>query len=102
MAWVCAIKDMRYQKINALVLEGCTNAGKSLLLRNITAVFYPTEIPRERDYSNFHLDQLPTATSALFEEPIITPNNVNTWKLLLEGAETSTDIKNFDKELIPR
>lgn len=90
---------MRYQKINTLVLEGPTNAGKSLLLDIIIKELQPEEIPRESDNSAFHLDQLPNAT---FEEPIITPSNVGTWKLLLEGKQIKTDVKHKDKEAIKR
>jgi len=61
----------------------------------------PQEISREKDNS-FHLDQLPTASCALYEEPLITPINVGNWKLLLEGACLVTDIKTGDKESIPR
>lgn len=102
LAWIEIIKNLRYQKINALVLYGTTNAGKSLFIRNATKLFKPTEISRERDNNSFHLDQLPYATGALFEEPMITPTNVSTWKLLLEGADVVTDIKNADKETIGR
>jgi len=63
---------------------------------------FPEEIPRERDNSSFHLDQLPGASAALFEEPIITPITVGTWKLLLEGKTVKTDIKHRDKEGIAR
>lgn len=49
-----------------------------------------------------HLDQLPNASCALFEEPLITPTNVGTWKLLLEGKTIKTDIKHKDKEGIKR
>jgi len=102
LAWLELIKNQRYQKINALVLYGITNAGKSMAMRAATAILHPTEISRERDNNSFHLDQLPYAVAALFEEPIITPINVATWKLILEGADVTTDIKNSDKETIPR
>lgn len=91
---------MRYQKINTIVFQGPTNAGKSLLLELLIKELQPEEIRRERDNSAFHLDQLPNATIATFEEPLITPNNVGTWKLLLEGKQIKTDIKHKDKENI--
>lgn len=102
LAWNEIIKTCRYVKINGLVLEGLTNAGKSLIIDNIIGPAQPEEIPRERDNSGFHLDQLPGAACALFEEPMITPTNVGTWKLLLEGKTVKTDIKNKDKEGIKR
>lgn len=102
LAWNEIIKTKRYKKINGMVLEGITNAGKSLILDNLLAMVKPEEIPRERDNSGFHLDQLPGAGSVLFEEPMITPVNVGTWKLLLEGKTIKTDVKNKDKEPIER
>ena len=101
-AWYTVIKNKTLQKINALVLHGPTNAGKSLLIDCLIKFMYPEEIPRDRDNSNFHLDQLPNAAIALFEEPLIVPNNVGTWKLLLEGRTIKTDIKHRDKEPIKR
>jgi hypothetical protein len=102
LAWNGCTKTMRYMKINSIVLEGYTNAGKSLIVEKLIGVCRPEEIPRERDNSGFHLDQLPAASCALFEEPLITPPNVGTWKLLLEGKVVKTDIKHKDKEGIKR
>lgn len=102
LAWQEVIKCKRYTKINGMVLEGKTNAGKSLLIEAIWGPTKPEEIPRERDGNSFHLDQLPCSTVALFEEPLITPINVGTWKLMLEGKQIKTDIKHKDKEYIPR
>lgn len=102
LAWTEIIRNKTFKKINGLVLQGPTNAGKSLFIRSLTNCIKPEQIPRENDNSQFKLDQLPTATAAIFEEPLITPNNVGTWKLLLEGATVTTDIKNKDKEPIPR
>jgi len=62
----------------------------------------PEEIPRERDNSGFHLDQLPAASCALFGAPLIKPTNFVTWKLLLECKVVKTDKKHKDKEGIKR
>ncbi|KAJ8879947.1 hypothetical protein PR048_020568 [Dryococelus australis] len=56
----------------------------------------------ERDRTGVHFDQLPSITIVLFEEPLIDNSNVVTWKLLLEGAHITTDIKHRDKEVINR
>lgn len=101
-AWLSSVKNQTFIKINTLVLEGHTNAGKSLTIDGTVGPLKPEEIPRERDNTGFHLDQLPFAACALFEEPMITPVNVGTWKLLLEGKRVSTDIKHKDKEAIER
>jgi hypothetical protein len=97
-----AIHSTNITKINTFVLEGPTNTGKSLLMNILLSDTKPTRIARERDKSNFHLDQLPNSTSVIFEEPIIDQTTVGTWKLLLEGAPIPTDMKHADKELIHR
>ena len=102
LAWNACIKDMRYTKINTLVLQGPTNAGKSLIADALVSICQPEEITREKDNSGFHLDQLPEASAVIFEEPCITPVNAGTWKLLFEGKQIKTDIKHKDKEGIRR
>jgi hypothetical protein len=64
-----------------------------MLLNLLLSDTHPTRIARERDKSNFHLDQLPNSTSVIFEEPIIDQTTIGTWKLLLEGAPIPTDRK---------
>ena len=56
LAWNEIIKTKRYKKITGMVLEGITNAGKSLILDNLLAMVKPEEILRERDNCGFHLD----------------------------------------------
>jgi hypothetical protein len=97
-----AIHSTNITKINTFVLEGPTNTGKSLIMNILLSDTKPTRIARERDKSNFHLDQMPNSTSVIFEEPIIDQTTVGTWKLLLEGAPIPTDMKHADKELIHR
>jgi len=100
--WNTCIKDMRYTKINTLVVQGPTNAGKSLIADSLIGICKPEEVSRERDNSEFHFDQLPEASCVIFEEPCITPVNVGTWKLLFEGKQIKTDIKHKDKEGVRR
>jgi hypothetical protein len=93
---------MSLPKINAFVVKGPTNTGKSLLLFIPLEDTQPTGISREKDKFNFHLDQLPNSTSVIFEEPIIDQTPVGTWKLLFEGSPVPTDMEHTDKELIER
>jgi hypothetical protein len=93
---------MNYPKINTFVIQGPTNTRKTLLLSLLLHNTKETRIAREKDRSNFHLDQLPTSTSVIFEEPIIDQTTVGNWKLLLEGTPIPTDMKHSDKEIIPR
>ncbi|KAJ8891357.1 hypothetical protein PR048_010873 [Dryococelus australis] len=96
------IQTMMLKNVNGLVILGPTNTGKSMIVRLLTEPLNPTLISRERDRSSFHLDQLPNATSVLFEEPCIDNTSVGNWKLLLEGTKTNTDMKHQDKEIIER
>nr|CAD7569851.1 unnamed protein product [Timema californicum] len=89
-------------KINGFVIQGNTNTGKSMIIRLLTQDMEPTLISRERDITGFNYDQPPSATCALFEEPLIDNTSFGTWKLLLEGATIPTDIKHPDKEDIKR
>ncbi|PNF43723.1 hypothetical protein B7P43_CG14073 [Cryptotermes secundus] len=96
------IHSTNITKINTFVIQGPTNTGKSLILNLLLSDTKPTRIARERDKSNFHLDQLPNSTAVLFEEPIIDQTTIGTWKLLLEGSPIPTDMKHSDKEIIYR
>ena len=59
MAWNEIIKTRRYMKINCLILEGYTNAGKTLVVQSlIRNTIEPEYIPRERDNSGFQFDHL--------------------------------------------
>jgi hypothetical protein len=97
-----AVHSTALPKINAFVIKGPTNTGKSLLLSLLLDDTNPTRISREKDKSNFHLDKLPNSTTVIFEEPIIDQTTVGTWKLLLEGSQVPTDMKHTDKEMIDR
>jgi hypothetical protein len=93
---------MSLQKINTFILKGPTNTGKSMLLQTLLQPIQPVTISREKDRSSFHLDQLPSSSSVIVEEPIIENTTVGTWKLLMEGSTIQTDIKHQDKEDIHR
>lgn len=64
-----------------------------MLLTLLLETTKATRIAREKDRSNFHLDQLPSPTAVIFEEPIIDQTTVGNWKLLLEGSPIPTDMK---------
>lgn len=100
-AWNEIIKSKRYPKINGLCLQGDVNAGKSLLINGITTLL-KSEPPIARNRGVFRLGELLHATSAVFEEPYITPTNVGTWKLILEGSTVKPDKKHADKQNINR
>ncbi|XP_023711693.1 uncharacterized protein LOC111866715 [Cryptotermes secundus] len=72
------IHSLALPKINSLVIKGSANTGKSLLLQLLLDDTKPTRISREKDKLNFHLDQLPSSTSIVFEEPIIDQTTIGT------------------------
>jgi hypothetical protein len=96
------IQTMSLQKINTFILKGPTNTGKSMLFQILLQPIQPVTISREKDRSSFQLDQLPSSSSVIFEEPIIENTIVGTWKLLMEGSTIQTYIKHQDKEDIHR
>ncbi|KAG1679879.1 Non-structural protein NS1 [Nymphon striatum] len=69
MAWMEATRNMYIKKSNGIVLEGPTNAGKTMILNTLLGTMELEPIPRTNDNSSFHLDQLIFATRVLFEEP---------------------------------
>lgn len=96
------VKNMTLQKINTFVIQGVTNTGKSMFLNLLLEDCDAATITREKGKTSFHLDELPTSTVVLFEEPVLDPTNIGTWKSLIEGAKIQTDIKHSNKEPIPR
>lgn len=93
---------MYLQKINTFVIQDSTNTGKPVILSLLTQHMDASTIHKEKDKTSFHLDELPSATSVLFEEPTIDQTNIGTWKQLMEGATIYTDIKHSNKEPIRR
>ena len=93
---------MMIKKLNTFVIRGHTNTGKSLWTNLMLSICRPEVILKVNDNSNFHMQHLPFATCALFEEPYITPTNIETMKVLFEGGYMKTDVKHSDPEEIPR
>ena len=103
LSWCTLIKNCTIQRVNTLIIQGDTGTGKTMTASTLLKPLKLETVPKEHDNSTFNLDQIPAASGILFEEPIITPTNVNRWKLILEGNTTKTDIKHSKiKEEITR
>ncbi|KAM7540462.1 hypothetical protein Aperf_G00000021728 [Anoplocephala perfoliata] len=78
-----AVLDTRYHKINALVLMGQTNTGKSMIANLAVSLLNYGTVQRRVEQSPFEgpLDR----TLALLEEPRIAASNIEDMKNLLGG-----------------
>lgn len=97
------IFDKEESKINALVLQGPPNCFKSQILRMLLAPVGAIPMTRTTaDNNSFWLQPCIGKRAILFEEPYILPARVNDWKLLLEGADITANIKNKDATTLER
>ena len=97
-----AIGDKLDHKKNAFILQGPTNCGKSMLFRLLTEKMSITPMTRDNGKNAFWLQSCLDDKFILYEEPMIAPENVNTWKLLLEGAPVKAQIKNQPDAVMER
>ena len=88
------VGDKIEHKKNAFILQGPTNCGKSLLFGLLTDGMSITPMTRDNGKNSFWLQSCLEDDFILYEEPMIAPENVNTWKLLLEGAPVKAQVKN--------
>ena len=57
---------------------------------------------RTGNNNQFWLQSVLGSDAALWEEPLISQNDVNDWKLLMEGAPIKACVKNSDDEILER
>lgn len=86
--------DMKIPKKGCLLLRGPPNAGKTMILESLArcALFYVNKSHFDNK-SNFVYADLVGNRCALFNEPSITDETVNTMKNILEGCSTTVDMK---------
>jgi len=96
------IIDQSLNKVNSFILRGQINTGKSMLMNLLLEVLNPTLLMRQGDASQFYFQNLICSTCVLFEEPVITPTSVNSFKLLMGGEKCATDVKNQNTHTIFR
>lgn len=102
LAGFCMVADKKHPKINGFVLEGPTNCFKSNILRLLFRDLSVTPMTRTNGSNQFWLQGCLHQSYALWEEPTISPQDVNDWKLLLEGAEIKISVKNQPDDILSR
>ena len=96
------IANKEYRKKNGLILQGPPNCFKPQLLRLLFSPLHIAPMTRSNSSNNFWLQSVINQPLCLYEEPLITPQDVNDWKLILEGAVVKTPVKNQPDELVER
>lgn len=92
IARFCYAFNGRNSKIHAFVIEGVSNAGKSLVARMLLHNLHPTKITKNSNGNNFRFSWLPDYYSncVLWEEASIPKTEVDLWKSILGGEEMET------------
>ncbi|VUZ38821.1 unnamed protein product [Hymenolepis diminuta] len=85
--------DRKDSKINAIVLYGPTNTGKSLLCKIMTDFMLTGSINRRSENTNFAFENLLDRSVAILEEPRINASNSNDMKQLLGGEAFEVAVK---------
>ncbi|KAJ7375283.1 hypothetical protein OS493_002031 [Desmophyllum pertusum] len=96
------ILSKRLTKINAIVLHGDSNAGKSIVLNSAFKVYPDWGMMYQGITNNFMFEGLEDMEVCIWEEALFSPNQQETIKLVLEGAETSVAAKYRKNVMIPR
>lgn len=96
--------NRRFPKRNLIMFHGPPSSGKSLLCKSIVR---STSFPffcSKLDYrtSQFVLQDAPTVRSMLVDEPVITNDYIETFKLLTAGEPVNTDVKFGGSVTLPR
>ena len=74
---IVAVANMTHPKMNAFVVQGPTNCFKSNIFRLIFDSFNITPMTRSSNNNHFWLQGCLNQQYALYEEPTITPQDVN-------------------------
>nr|UMO75531.1 MAG: NS1 [Hedgehog chapparvovirus 5] len=89
----------KHDKRNCFVLYGPSNTGKSSFIRNCFNLFTVGEI---LNGAQFQYGDLIGKQLGRWEEPLITPQEVDKCKLIFEGTPTTVAIKYQDPALLDR
>lgn len=87
------IADKAIMKHNRLALIGESNAGKSLIIRSLTEPLMAVAQLSQGTGYNFIFQEMAVKRGCVWEEPMIAMDQVETFKLLLEGAKTTVHQK---------
>lgn len=83
------------KKKNCIWVFGPSNTGKSTLMASFIDLFFPTCVgrPDNSERTSFPFNSCVNKRVIFWEEPAITPRNVEDVKCLMSGTKFSTDIK---------
>ncbi|VUZ56640.1 unnamed protein product [Hymenolepis diminuta] len=87
------VMDKKDNKVNALVLYGPTNTGKSLLCKIATEFLLTGTISRRSENTAFAFENLLDRSVAILEEPKINAGNANDMKQLMGGEAFEVAVK---------
>ncbi|XP_063615629.1 uncharacterized protein LOC134788728 [Penaeus indicus] len=101
IAKFCYVFNGLNSKIHGFVIQGVSNAGKSLVAKILLHNLHPTKITKNSSGNNFRFSRLPDSNCVLWEEASIPSTEVDLWKSILGGEAMETDVKHQDHQEIP-
>ncbi len=87
-------------KINASVMEGPPNAGKSYILRTLRYISHAFGEIHAGDSNAFQFSNCINVNLIYIDEPRISPEIAEQMKLVLEGCPTKVKVKNREDEIL--
>ena len=96
------VADKEPLKTNGFAIIGPPNCFKSQILRLLFEPLHVTPMTRTGNGNHFWLQSVLYQPLCLYEEPLITPQDVQDWKLLLEGAPFKVAVKNQPDDILER
>ena len=97
-----AVANKTKSKLNSLGLFGQSNAGKSLIMRSLIQVFKALAYLSQGTNYNFLWQDCDLKRAIIWEEPMIDMTQIETLKLVMEGARTTVHQKCKGDAIIER
>ncbi len=96
------VMNREHHKKNTFYMLGPSNTGKTMISRIATDFYMKAYIVRTKGDSVFCYQNLRHKTIGIYDEPMITPQDVDTFKLILGGESTEVPVKGQDDVLLDR
>lgn len=97
-----AVLTQKKPKINCIVLEGVSNAGKSYIMRGLKYISHSYGEIHAGDTNAFQFSNCINTNIIYIDEPRISPEIAEQMKLVMEGCPTKVKVKNRDDEILKR
>ena len=94
------VADKELLKMNGFAIIGPPNCFKSQILWLLFEPLHVTPMTHTGNGNHFWLQSVLYQPLCLYEEPLITPQDVQDWKLLLEGAPFKVAVKNQPDDIL--